>query len=281
MPDMLTPHQVAQFHEVGYLRGPKVFDDAQVEELRAETLRVIRDRKRDDVPQPVVCHNMLGKSDQVVWQIVNIWMASEPFKRAVTDALVSAMVAQLTGARELRVWHDQIQYKPAAEGGVTMWHQDSPYWDILTPKHQQVTAWIALDDVDVDNGCMRMVPGSHRWGDDAQPFLHSLKRFEEMEEHVSEWRGHAVKVLPCPVARGEVHFHHSLTWHGSNANRSGRPRRAIAVHYATDQTVFAGTGTHIMRRFVTSDAMQPLTGEAFPLVWSAAAAAADREPATA
>ena len=266
--DMLTAEQAKQFHEVGYLRGPKVLNDEQVETLREETLRVIRDRQRDDVPQPVLCHNMLGKADAVVWQIVNIWMASEPFKRAVTDERVSGMVAQLTGARELRVWHDQIQYKPAGEGGVTMWHQDSPYWDILTPKHQQVTAWIALDDVDLDNGCMRMVPGSHRWGDDAQPFLHSLKRFEEMEERVTEWRGHPVNVLPCPVARGEVHFHHSLTWHGSNANRSGRPRRAIAIHYATDQTVFAGTGTHIMRKFVTSNAMEPLSGEAFPVVWS-------------
>jgi phytanoyl-CoA hydroxylase len=268
MSGMLTPEQVKQFHEVGYLRGPRVLEDDEVEVLREETLRVIRDRSRADVAQPVVCHNMTGKADAVVWQIINIWMASEPFKRVVTGNKVASMVAQLTGARELRVWHDQIQYKPAGDGGATMWHQDSPYWDILTPKHQQVTAWIALDDVDVDNGCMRMVPGSHQWGNDAQPFLHSLKRFEEMEQRVTEWRGHPVSVLPCPVARGEVHFHHSLTWHGSNANRSCRPRRAIAIHYATDQTVFAGTGTHIMRKFVTSKAMEPLRGDGFPIVWS-------------
>jgi len=264
---MLTPEQVRQFHEVGYLRGPKVLSDDEVEVLRAETLRVIADRERDDIPQPVVCHNMLGaKSDAVVWQIVNIWMASEPFKRMVTGEKISSMVAQLTGANELRVWHDQIQYKPASSGGVNMWHQDSPYWDILTPKHQQVTAWIALDDVDVDNGCMKMVPGSHEWGSDAIKYLHTLKEFDDMER-VHEWEGRPVRVLACPVARGEVHFHHSLTWHGSGPNKSGRPRRAIAVHYATDQTKYLARGGHVMKKFVNVAENETLKGDAFPLVW--------------
>jgi phytanoyl-CoA hydroxylase len=266
---MLTTEQVQQFHDVGYLRGPKVLGGDEVEVLRDETLRVIRDRGRGDVPQPVLCRNLLGgTSDSVVWQIVNIWQASEAFKRLITGAQVASLVAQLTAARELRVWHDQIQYKPAAGGGVNMWHQDSPYWGILTPKHQQVTAWIALDDVDVENGCMKMVPGSHHWGN-AIEFLHTLKTFDEMES-VKQWSGHGVRVLPCPVRQGEVHFHHSLTWHGSGANRSGRERRAIAIHYATDQTRYVGSGAHVMKQFVTVADGDVLTGDAFPLVWSAA-----------
>ena len=263
---MLTAEQVRQFHEVGYLRGPKVLPDDEVETLRQETLRVIRDRDDPAAPQPVLCRNLATKPDQVLWQIVNIWQASEPFRRAIMHGRVSAMVAQLSGADELRVWHDQIQYKPAGEGGVNMWHQDSPYWGILTPKHQQVTAWIALDDVDLENGCMQMVPGSHHWGN-AIEFLHTLKEFEDMEK-VKDFDGHEVRVLPCPVARGEVHFHHSLTWHGSNKNRSGRPRRAVAIHYATEQTRYVAGGSHPMKQFVTVADGEQLTGDAFPLVWS-------------
>jgi ectoine hydroxylase-related dioxygenase (phytanoyl-CoA dioxygenase family) len=263
---MLTPAQIRQFHDVGYLRGPKVLDDAEVEVLRDEVLRVIRDREDTSVPQPVLCHNLTGKPDAVVWQIVNIWQASEPFKRCVTGQGVSGMVAQLTGADELRVWHDQIQYKPAGEGGVNMWHQDSPYWGILTPKHQQVTAWIALDDVDVDNGGMKMVPGSHHWGNTIE-FLQTLRDFDDMER-VRAFQGHPVRVRPCPVRQGEVHFHHSLTWHGSGPNKSGRPRRAVAVHYATDQTRYLGTGAHVMKQFVTVADGEKLQGDTFPLVWS-------------
>lgn len=177
----LTPQQIQQFHDIGYLRGPKVLSDEQVEVLRAEVLRVIDDREKKGIAQPVLCHNLTGKADAVVWQIVNIWMASEAFKAVVTGDIVSSMIAQLTGANALRVWHDQIQYKPAGGGGVNMWHQDSPYWGILTPKHQQVTAWIALDDCDVENGCMKMVPGSHHWGPEAINYLHTLKTFDDME----------------------------------------------------------------------------------------------------
>jgi ectoine hydroxylase-related dioxygenase (phytanoyl-CoA dioxygenase family) len=264
---VLTPQQIRQFHEVGYLRGPKVLSDDEVETLREEVLRVIHDRDNPAVPQPVLCHNLLGpNSDKVVWQIVNIWQASRAFARCVTGETVSSLVAQLTGAAELGVWHDQIQYKPAGAGGVNMWHQDSPYWGILTPKHQQVTAWIALDDVDVDNGCMKMVPGSHHWGNTIE-FLHTLKEFDDMEQ-VKEFQGHEVRVLACPVSKGEVHFHHSLTWHGSGLNKSGRPRRAVAIHYATDQTRYTGAGVHVMKQFVHVADGEKLEGEAFPLVWS-------------
>lgn len=274
MSPRLTSEQIKQFHDVGYLRGPKVLDDEQIDVLRAEVLRVIDEREKKDIAQPVLCHNLTGKADAVVWQIVNIWMASDAFKAVVTGDGVSSLIAQLTGASELRVWHDQIQYKPAGGGGVNMWHQDSPYWGILTPKHQQVTAWIALDDVDVENGCMKMVPGSHHWGPEAINFLHTLKDFDDMEK-ISEWEGHPVRVLPCPVARGEVHFHHSLTWHGSGANKSGRPRRAVAIHYATDQTRYLASGTHVMKKFVDVAEGETLRGDAFPLVWSKDAISAD------
>src|SRR5207248_1136185 len=124
-----------------------------------------------------------------------------------------------------------IQYKPAAIGGVNMWHQDSPYWPILTPKDVQLTAWVALDDADAENGCMSMVPGSHRWGDRISA-LHALKDFNAMPEL---FEGKKLEVRLCPVEKGAVHFHHPLTWHGSQANTSGRPRRAIALHFMTER----------------------------------------------
>jgi ectoine hydroxylase-related dioxygenase (phytanoyl-CoA dioxygenase family) len=262
---MLTEAQVRQFHEAGYLRGGKVLDDDTVEALREEVHRVIRDRGRAEITQPVLCHNMTGKAEEPIWQIVNIWMASEPFRRVVTGPTISQQVAQLTSANQLRIWHDQIQYKPKQGGGVLMWHQDSPYWGILTPKHQQVTAWVALDDVDLDNGCMQMVPGSHHWGNSIE-YLHTLKDFGDMAK-VGQFQGHPVTVQTCPVKKGEVHFHHSLTWHGSGRNLSGRERRAVAIHYATDQTRHVAGGTHIMKQFVSVADGEPLEGDAFPVVW--------------
>jgi ectoine hydroxylase-related dioxygenase (phytanoyl-CoA dioxygenase family) len=74
-------------------------------------------------------------------------------------------------------------------------------------------------------------------------------------------------VKTCPVGKGEVHFHHGLTWHGSPANKSGRPRRAVALHYMTEQTRYKASGDHLMKKFVTVQDGAKLEGPAFPLVY--------------
>ena len=253
---MLPTAQLQQFAAQGFLLGPRVLDDAQVAELRAELDRVIRD-KDQPVPQPVLLRNIAKGG--VIWQIVNICEASAPFRALVRHPVITGEIAQLTGAREVRLWHDQIQYKVAATGGVNMWHQDWPYWGILDAPHQ-VTAWVALDDVDAGNGCMSMVPGSHLGGKQIE-LLHGLPAFDAMPAQY--------EVRLCPVRAGHVHYHHALTWHGSHANTSDRPRRAIALHYMTEQTRYVATGNHVMKQFVTVADGAPLTGDHFPRVWPA------------
>jgi ectoine hydroxylase-related dioxygenase (phytanoyl-CoA dioxygenase family) len=256
---MLIPEQVSFFEKNGYLRGGRVLDDDGVEELRAELDRVIRDRDNGG-RQPVSLRNLARDPAQTLWQIVNICDASPAFMRLVHHAGITGEVAQLTGARQLRLWHDQIQYKLAGTGGVNMWHQDWPYWGILDAPHQ-VTAWVALDDVDPANGCMSMVPGSHLWGNRID-LLHQLTAFDAMPKEYP--------VVTCPVRKGEVHYHHALTWHGSPANQSPRPRRAIALHYMTEQTRYKSAGNHLMKQFVAVNDGAMLAGERFPLVWDAA-----------
>jgi ectoine hydroxylase-related dioxygenase (phytanoyl-CoA dioxygenase family) len=260
---MLTEQQVADFHKNGFLNGGIILADDTVEHLRAEIERVIAEQDKPEVPQPVLLRNLAGNDKAPVWQIVNIWEASPPFKALLSHPKIVEGIAQLTGATALRIWHDQIQYKPAQIGGVNMWHQDAPLWPIIAPM-TEVTAWVALDDADESNGCMSMVPGSHRWGNHID-FLRSLANYEAMP---GRFETHQVKIVRCPVKKGEVHFHHALTWHGSHANTSGRPRRAIALHYMTQDTCFVASGNHVMKPFVEVADGDLLQGEHFPLVWS-------------
>ncbi len=258
---MLSAEQVATFHKDGFVKGGRVLDDAQVDELRAEMERVIDQRGRDDVPQPVQLDN-LSSADHPVWQIVNIWQASKPFAELIRHPQITEEIAQLTDAAELRIWHDQIQYKPAQQGGTNTWHQDAPLWPVLHP-NTQVTAWVALDEVDESNGCMSMVPGSHQWGDEMD-FLRTMETGFTLPE---EFDGHPVKAVLRPVGKGEVHFHHSLTWHGSHNNTSGRPRRAIALHLIGDDATFVESGRHVMKQFITVGDGEKIEGDAFPVVY--------------
>ena len=78
-----------------------------------------------------------------------------------------------------------------------------------------------------------------------------------------------LEVELCPVPKGYVHYHHSLTWHGSHDNTSGNPRRAIAVHYMTGETQYDANGNHVMKPFVTVNDGDKLAGDHFPLVMNA------------
>ena len=266
---MLTADHIQRFMTNGFVRGTTVLSAQEVADMQAEIARVIKDAEAGSSrPQPVLCRNLSGDAEHPVWQIVNIWEASPAFQALIHKQVIAEEIAQLTGATQLRLWHDQIQYKPAETGGVNHWHQDAPLWPILAPM-TEVSAWVALDDVDESNGCMVMVPGSHLWGNNIA-FLNTLQDIKDMPQ---EFEGHKIEVRPCPVGAGEVHYHHALTWHGSGPNTSGRPRRAIALHYMTNETRYVASGDHVMKRFVEVSDGEVMTGEHFPLVWETMSAA--------
>jgi phytanoyl-CoA hydroxylase len=262
---MLTAGQIQSFKEKGFVKGGRVLDDEQVARLRTRLDDVMEGRS---AAAPERISNMLRNEERTVVQVVNIWSADELFRAHIFHPVICGMVAQLMNADVVRVWHDQIQYKPARVGGPTHWHQDHPYWPILQPA-DLVSAWVALDDATLANGCMRMVPRSHLWG----PHRGGTVGSREEDDFAPDYdpslvpAGEKVEVVPCEVATGEVMFHHCLTWHGSASNPSDHPRRAIAVHYMPGYTRYVPTGTHIMERRVEVQSGETLTGEFFPTVW--------------
>lgn len=258
---MLSTEQVTEFHRKGFLNGGLVLQDDDVELLRVELERVIRDH--DSLEQkPVMFCNISQSESVAVWQIVDIWLASEPFQHLMGHPKITSDIAQLTDANSLRLWHDQIVYKPPGVGGINKWHQDAPLWPVIEPM-AGVAAWVALDDVDESNGCMSMVPGSHCWGDNMR-FLNTHPALDTLP---AQFQGNAVKPEFCPVRKGEVHYHHALTWHSSHENSSERPRRAIAFHYMLPDTRYVASGKHVMKPYISVSDGEILQGSYFPVVY--------------
>jgi hypothetical protein len=108
------------------------------------------------------------------------------------------------------------------------WHQDASYWP-LTPS-RVVTVWLAIDDVDTDNGPMTAIPGSHLHGQ--IPFEHS--RPEERSvlgqsvQDAARW-GDAPE--PFVMAAGQISMHSDLLLHGSEPNTSNRRRCGLTLRY--------------------------------------------------
>lgn len=265
----LSNEQIESFRENGFLNyGARVLSDDELNDLRQALDRVM---KGESEAQPERIANISAgqSSGNVVTQVVNIWEAEPAFRRHLSHPAIVGMVAQLMGGVDtVRVWHDQVQVKPARVGGPTTWHQDHPYWPVIQPA-DLVSAWVALEDATLENGCMRMVRRSHKWG----PY----KGDGTVGSDETTWgpaydpsqvpEGESVEVVPVPVKAGSVVFHHCLTWHGAPPNPTDQPRPAIAVHYMPGYTRYEPTEKgHLVERHITVNPGEPLTGDHFPTV---------------
>jgi phytanoyl-CoA hydroxylase len=260
---MFTPEEVAQFDRDGFIMGPQIYSRDEAEALRVRMHDILRG-KRGGAES---VRNLLGEaSDRVVFQIVNAWEADDLFSAHMHNETLCALAAQLMKTDTVRVWHDQIQYKPSVVGGPTDWHQDHPYWPVIQPA-DLVSAWLALDDATEENGCMWMVPGSHLWGPHKNGTIGTDENFDPAPNLDELPGGLSITKVPCPVRRGQVMFHHCLTWHGSPCNHSEHGRPAIAVHYMPGHTRYEPTQNHIMKDRVEVEPGEILTGKYFPTVW--------------
>ncbi len=116
--------------------------------------------------------------------------------------------------------------KPARVGAVTPPHQDGFYF-MLEP-NEAITLWIALDDIDEGNGCMRYVRGSHRRG--MRP--HRASNVLGFSQGVSDYSDEDLEREVAMRARpGDLFAHHSMIIHRADANRSDRRRAALGLVY--------------------------------------------------
>jgi ectoine hydroxylase-related dioxygenase (phytanoyl-CoA dioxygenase family) len=272
---------VEAYRRDGFVNLGSFFSPREVSALSTELERYVDAGFRDrdtGVTLPWLHQDLSKVPGESLPQLVSLWEVSGPFRELATDARIGEALATLAGATELQIFCDQVQYKPARSGGPMTWHQDAPYWGCVEPAIL-LTAWVALDDADVDNGCMWMVPGSHQWGyaNAALGWRESLRDPETFGDlppftpppGSPPWQA----PRPCPVRAGEVHVHHCLTWHGSPVNRTERPRRAYAVHYMPTGVRFSGLASHPLARNIS---LPPGTsmledGEHFPVVFRASA----------
>ena len=138
---------------------------------------------------------------------------------------------------------------PGQTSKETNWHQDAPYWP-MDPVGA-LSAWIAVDHVTPDNGCLHFVPGTHKF-----ERLEPIKLGVAGESIVDKMRERGYEV-PEPVTMdmpsGGVTFHHGCTFHYAGPNQTTAPRRAFAIIYIPDYTTF--TGTHDAAG--AGDEMQP------------------------
>jgi len=211
-PAVLTPDQIAQFNREGFIKGIRVYTDAEIADIRAYFDRLLEQvvAAGGDSYSISSAHLRHGR----VWDIL-------------THARIVACVRDLLGPNVVG-WGSHFFCKMPHDGKSVAWHQDSSYWP-LTPS-KAVTVWLAIDDADVENACMRFVSGSHHFGAmtfrPSDPAEHNV--LNQTIENVEQF---GAFVDDCLKA-GEISLHSDLLLHGSEANASDRRRCGLTLRYA-------------------------------------------------
>ena len=214
----LSAEEVARYHHDGQLTPGWRLSATRLAALRAALDRLLAARTNVR-PDFIALPHVQGDDTQ------DSTLAREFFDY-VSDPALLDLVEQIIGP-DIILWASAIFCKPAATGLEVPWHQDGQYWPIRP--RATVTVWMALDDVRVDNGCMRVIPGSHRMGE----FSHEISPRDDLvlNNVLNDPRLDLTRVRNIELEAGQVSLHDVELVHGSQANTSGRRRAGFAVRY--------------------------------------------------
>jgi len=226
----LSAEQLAAYERGGYVTGIQMLSDAQVNVLR-DQLAELHDPSH---PGNGLFHEFHSNESKdrgtVLFHALGAWRIMPGFHDLLWNPAFTVAASQLVGGR-VRFWHDQLFCKPPRHGGVVAWHQDYSYWTRTQPM-LHLTCFIALDDIDQENGCLYYVPGSHRWP--LLPVTGLAGGMDAIQSVLSPEQKAAFRPVAAPLKRGYASFHHPLTVHGSFDNRSDRPRRGAVINVFRD-----------------------------------------------
>lgn len=223
----LTPEEVTCYEQDGFIIPEFRLSDGQLSRLREALEQVIRDNP-ETRPEQLVSVHIAGKNSEGV-------TGHETFMEIASDPALLDAVSQLIG-HDVILWGCQSFCKPPGDGMEVPWHQDGHYWPIRPLA--TCTVWIAIDDSMAENGCMRVIPGSHR----DQQLVEHLKEDRErlvLNQRVADGVFDENEVVDVELEAGQMSMHDVYMIHGSNPNTSPRRRAGLAIRYMPGTSLFA------------------------------------------
>jgi ectoine hydroxylase-related dioxygenase (phytanoyl-CoA dioxygenase family) len=182
----------------------------------------------------------------------------------------AAIAGALLGARSVQLLQDALLLKPPARGaGSIALHQDYSYTGYLDPP-SGLAVGLALTNATHESGCLHVVDGSHAWGlvGGLRLFAPGLESDLDARLTPAQRARVADATIPLEVQAGDVTIHHCLTLHGSGANTSGRPRKAIIAHLVDGDSRVVGDRLPAEARLrFPIDADGRLSAAMFPTLW--------------
>ena len=220
-PGTLTRELIAEYNRHGYLKGFRIFSSEEIAAIRSTF---------DDLLARYLAE---GKDS---YSISSAHLRHRVAYDLLTHPRIVAYVEDLLGP-DVVAWGSHFFCKMPHDGKRVSWHQDASYWP-LTPS-KTCTVWLAIDDADTENACMRFLAGSHLGGhldyessagDESNVLDQTVTDIEKYGDPVDD-----------ELQAGQISIHNDLLLHGSESNDSDHRRCGLTLRYcAADVTAHLG-----------------------------------------
>ncbi|MDG2049570.1 MAG: phytanoyl-CoA dioxygenase family protein [Myxococcota bacterium] len=243
MPHSLTPGERDRYEKEGFFSRNQVFSPQEIEHLRQATESVhaqvldaagsLESGKVEQIDNQKF-QEVLGSTIKWEWSDdLRAIRSMEPvhhlearLAQLVDDPRIWGPCADIIGQNHLSLFSDKMNVKRPG-GAPFPWHQEGPYWAYGAEDLEHVvTLIIYLDDAHEDNGCLWVIPGTHRYG-----ALESLKDRGTLGRLYTDVDRLEEKPFPIALPAGSVAWFHRDIVHGSQSNRSSEDRRAFLLAY--------------------------------------------------
>jgi phytanoyl-CoA hydroxylase len=191
-----------------------------------------------DVRYPGAPASRDAPGGRTVRRLLQAFARDIAYRDWATAAPVAARLRQLLGEGiELsQSHHNCVMTKNPAYSSVTGWHQDIRYWFFEKP--ELVSTWLALGTEHEENGCLWLVPGSHRLEFRREQYDDNKFFRADIEENRTILQGR----IPAELDEGDVLFFHCRTLHAAGNNRTAHTKlAAVFTYHAADNRPLAGT----------------------------------------
>jgi hypothetical protein len=211
MPKLLSDQQVANYEKSGFVAPIPIMDADEALAYR---------RRFEAYEEANGGWYALSKGQKLY--LLQTWAAELVSHPKILDAVEDVL------GPDIMAWGCSLFVKDAHDPGFVSWHQDATYWGLSKP--DVLTAWVALSPATVESGCMKVVPGSHKWPQldhcDTLDKNNLLTRGQELAVDVDE-----KDAVYMPLNPGEISLHHVMMAHASTPNTTDDRRIGFAIRY--------------------------------------------------
>jgi phytanoyl-CoA hydroxylase len=240
--ELSAAEQRAAYGENGYLVFPELLDSSELESLRAALAEVLRESEGLTATNDRFSITQTDSGGYSVRRIFDPIARHQAFHDLVLNPKILDVVENLLGPN-IQLHHTKLNLKPPSSREARFeWHQDYPFFPHTN--FDLLAVMIYFDEATEENGCLTIIPGSHKWGPRNHLFAKDGAFSSQLEDRsvVND----PARWLKVPVPAGGMELHHCNMLHSSTANRGTRPRSAMVIQYrAADNVALGGNMSNV------------------------------------